>query len=593
MSFITNIQIQKTYPAVQFEPDTVNEPSGIWHEDHEINGAMYRAANAKFTESLGTWSLQVASQPAYAEVKNTDGSVSTLYKPANSMPWSTSLWVGTGQPLIYHAVNYGLDVNDPSGGVKNQQALQAAVSAAFNGGGGVVFIPPGVYQITGTITINNLTPGSDHGMIIAGVGGDTELVQNSFADLFSFSGFNSGRGVRLRDLRLTFGATGTGSSPNAVKLASCQNVTCERVWFRGFPSTMIDDNNTEQCGLSDCNIDYTSSMTGQTMVTFTGTQEFIDNCVISNTNKAANCTGLLMTSFDTAYITNTHISDFDYGIQIQGGGGNLHHGFFSNISCQSVKTSLTIKPASNGQKIYELFFLNCIFERTHLSTNTTPGILIHTNGGTSDKVSDICFANCMSHDWAGPGMEINGGQDIVVTGGRYGQNATDNSMTASGAIAVTGPAVRVSIVGSDCSGVIPSYSAQPTANNPQPYGISVTGTVVSMKVRDCDLTNNHSGGLYVPAAGADLQVTDCAGYNDQADLLASVAPSNGSIFLAPTFNYYGPMTFYVSGGTLVHIQIDGHDSTLASGSFILNPGHSGTLLYDVTHPKPNFVALGM
>ncbi len=49
-------------------------------------------------------------------------------------------------------------------------------------------------------------------------------------------------------------------------------------------------------------------------------------------------------------------------------------------------------------------------------------------------------------------MQINGGQDIVVTGGRYGQDATDNSMTTSGAIAVTGPAVRVLVVGADCSG---------------------------------------------------------------------------------------------------------------------------------------------
>jgi hypothetical protein len=63
-----------------------------------------------------------------------------------------------------------------------------------------------------------------------------------------------------------------------------------------------------------------------------------------------------MTSVDTVYVTNTHISDFDYGIKIQGGGVNLHHGFFSNISCQSNLTSLTIKPASAGQKIYELFF---------------------------------------------------------------------------------------------------------------------------------------------------------------------------------------------------------------------------------------------
>jgi len=176
-------------------------------------------------------------------------------------------------------------------------------------------------------------------------------------------------------------------------------------------------------------------------------------------------------------------------------------------------------------------------------------------------------------------MEINGGQDIVVTGGRYGQNATDSSMTTSGAIAVTGPAVRVSIVGSDCSGVIPSYNSQPSATDPQPYGISVTGAVVGMKVRGCDLTNNHNTiGLYAPTAGTDLQVTDCAGYNDQGTIVSTTAPPsttqfNGSYsgFSTP---YFGPVTFYVrpGTGTITHIKLNGHDTNQTSGTFSISPG---------------------
>lgn len=54
MSFTTNIQIQKTYPAAVYEPDTSVETDGVWHEDHEIDGVMYRAANATFDEMLGT-----------------------------------------------------------------------------------------------------------------------------------------------------------------------------------------------------------------------------------------------------------------------------------------------------------------------------------------------------------------------------------------------------------------------------------------------------------------------------------------------------------------------------------------------------------
>ena len=194
-----------------------------------------------------------------------------------------------------------------------------------------------------------------------------------------------------------------------------------------------------QCGLFDCTIDYTgSTLANATMVTLTGSEDFIDHCIFKqqpiSQGGPTGCVGISIGSASTVYVTNTHISDFDYGIEIPGGGVNLQHALFSGINCQSNVTGLTIKPASNSGTIYELFFVNCVFARTSDSTSATPGILIDTNGGASTNVSDICFANCMSHDWAGPGMQINAGQDIVVTGGRYGMDATDNSMTTSGAI---------------------------------------------------------------------------------------------------------------------------------------------------------------
>jgi hypothetical protein len=473
------------------------------------------------------WSLIDATQAAYAEVKNTDGSISYLYMPRNSGAWLTSAWLGTGQPLIYHAVNYGMSPTNTA--AINTAALQAALTAAFSGGGGIVFIPPGVYQVSGTISLTfGGVPGNDHGIIIDGGGGDTELVQNNFVDLFSFTGLASGRGVRLRDLRITFAASGAATlPPAAVRTANCESITCERVYFRNFPASLVDDNMSVQCGLFDCTIDYTgSSLADQTMVTLTGSEDFIDHCIFKqlpiSQGGPTGCVGLSIGSASTVYITNTHISDFDYGIEIPGGGVNLQHALFSGINCQSNVTGLTIKPASNGT-IYELFFVNCVFARTGDSTSVSPGILIDTDGGVSTNVSDICFANCMSHDWAGPGMQINAGQDIVVTGGRYGMDATDNSMTTSGAIAVTGPAVRVSVLGADCSGKIPTYNSQPPASNQQPYGISVTGAVVDMQVRGCDLTNCKTGALYA-VAGSDLRVTDCDGYNDQGTILQSTIP---------------------------------------------------------------------
>ena len=190
---------------MQYEPNTGSEPSGVWHEDHEINGVMYRATNAKFDDVTSLkWSLENPSQPAYCVTQNTDGSTSYLYMAANTTtPWLTPDWVGTGQPVMYHAINYGLNQSDPTGGVNNQAALQAAVNAAF-ANGGTVFIPAGVYNITGTVSFNfEGEPGNDEGIIITGVGGSTELIQTTAANTFSLTGLDGGRGVRFKDLRMS------------------------------------------------------------------------------------------------------------------------------------------------------------------------------------------------------------------------------------------------------------------------------------------------------------------------------------------------------------------------------------------------------
>jgi hypothetical protein len=185
----------------------------------------------------------------------------------------------------------------------------------------------------------------------------------------------------------------------------------------------------------------------------------------------------------------------------------------------------------------------------------------------------------------------------VVAGGRYGKDATDNSMTTSGAIAVTGPAVRVLILGADCSGKIPDYNSQPPASNQQPYGISVTGAVVDMQVRGCDLTNTKTGALNA-VAGSDLRVTDCDGYNDQGTILQSSVPppanpiTNKSPWANASQGWFGPVAFYITGAGNVSIgnattQVNTH---LSDGGYELSPGEEAIIATpgNATH----FLAIG-
>ncbi len=601
MSFTSNIQIQKKNPAVQYEPDLTLEPLGLWHEDHEIDGAMYRASNASYNESTTFWSLQNVAQPAYARVQNTDGSTSYLYMPASSAAWHTPAWLGTGQPLIYHAVNYGMSPSSTA--AANTAALQAAVTAALNAFGGVILIPAGVYQISGTINLDFFgAPGNDNGLIITGQGGNTQLVQNGFIDLFSISGLSSGRGVRFKDLQISYttGEIGPPTPPAAIRLSVCENVSCERVYFVDCPQALFIDQRSLHCGLFNCMIFYSNGLANMTMVTLGGSENYVDSCDFRqkprSTGGPAGCTAIVASPGNGGggyYITNTHLSDFTTGIVLQES-ENIAHLFCSNVVCESWTNALVVKPISPNGTIYQVFCGDCVFARTNDSTDTTStGVIVDTNGGPNGNVADIFLNNCMCYQWNGPGVQIHAGQNIVITGGRYGSNAT--SMSTSGGIAITGTAASVTVSGADITMKIPN----PLFGN-QPYAISITAAVAGLYVRGCNLTGypGNTGPLYLSSAGTQIEITDCAGYNDLGLVLSGPgAPPTGtfqnySSWPHATSGWFGPIAFYISGGGVAHILIDTVNTGLAMGGFTLSPGETAAIVPTIPPATPSFVAVG-
>jgi hypothetical protein len=598
----------KNYPSFEYNP---GETDAVYHEDREVAGVMYRAANANYNDLHNYWSQNDTSQASYATAQNTDGSISYLYMPPGTTgTWAT--WQGAGQPVTYYAVNYGLNIDDMSGGADNAAALQNAVTAAANGGGGRVFIAAGIYPIDGTINVPATVDGTDDtppvGIIIEGCGGSTELVQQAnptfpaVFPIFSMTGSNKGRGVRFKNLRFTYANPQAGSY---AIYSECDEVVCEGCTFQNCPAMYMAGAHN---GLLDCSIFYdvdpSDATNNATMVYLGKANDFVDLCYIwqrpayPNSKEEAGPTGCIaiqIIGISEPRVTNTNIAEFDYGINIAGNGGstpNLLHGFFSNLTCECNVTAVTITPYDASYQIHQLFFTSCDFQRTENSPNTTPGVLIDVyEEGAADTVSDIFFSNCMSHDWAGPGVQIDGGQDITISSGRYGQNATAEIMSTSGAIAVTGAVVRLTIAAADCSAVIPVYDAQPPATNPQPYSISVTGEVTGMQVVACNLTDNGVGPLYAPTNGTDLRVADCSGYNDQVKQLTTTLPATATRFNGGTYGYFGPSTFYITGsaGAISAIKVSNSGSATApavttgllSGAFRLDPGEWGEIDHSV------------
>lgn len=547
-------------PGTQYQP---METNGVYHEDREVAlgtaSQMFRVYGAQFDFSSGFWTLQPGASQAYATVQDPYGSIHFLTSPSGMSTWGTPEWVGSGNNAVFNAADFGVSSANPD----NSSALSDAINAAIAVGGGRVTIPPGVYPLQGTIDISSTsTPGEDFGIIIAGVSGTTELVQNIetiTSDVFSLSGFGSGRGVRFEDLRITYATTGTTppSLAAAIRLQSCQNVTCERVYFNNCPQAFVDDNNSLENGLFNCTITYnnfsanTSAGVVPTMVNFNGTENYIENCIISQQKQddtmdpgPTGCIGVLVVPGGGAYfITNTHISHFTKGIVVNDG-PNLTRVFCSNVICESWSNSLIIE-RTGTHKLSQVYCDDCMFERTDGSTDpNSTGVIIDSNGG-NDTLGDIFLNNCMCFQWNVAGVQINKGQKIVITGGRYGSNAT-NSESTSGGIAITGTAADVTISGADLT---PTVIGDDYPN--QAYAISITAAVNGLYVRGCNMSGSAytNGPLYLSNAGTQIEITDCAGYNDKGTVVSTIAPSPSGTQFNGTYSgfttpYFGPVTFY-------------------------------------------------
>jgi hypothetical protein len=583
---VSNIE----YPATQYEP-AAPEVNGVYHEDREVNlsgvagdSQMYRTYNAQFNTALGIWAVVTPGvSDAYATVQGSDGSIH--YYKLNS----SGTWDGSGNNAVYNTADFAVSAANSDNG----PALSDAINAAIAAGGGLITIPPGVYKLESTIDIAYMgVPGEDFGIIIAGVSGTTELLmkKNYVAnDVFSFYGFNSGRGVRLKDLRITYDVPDTppDSLAAAVRAQHCQNLTCERVYFNNCPQAFTDDTSSLECGLFDCTITYNSFSANEStgvvpaMVYFNGTENYIDSCIISQQPRddttdpgPTGCIGVIVQPAGVFYITNTHISHFTQGIMVLGG-PNPDALYCSNVLCESWSNSLVVKPTSapGEAKIYQVYCDDCFFAMTEGSTDpSATGVLIDTNGGMNSNVSEIFLNNCMVANWAGPGVQINAGQNIVITGGRYGSNATNEPM--SGAIAITGTASNITISGADLTPTVPSYGGV------QPFAISISAAVEGLYVRGCNMTGYSPGPVSVTSTSpvTAAEITDCAGYNDQGTVVSTTAPPSTTPFNGTyagfSTPYFGPVTFYARSGTgtIMHIKLNGHDTNLTSGTFSISPG---------------------
>ncbi len=249
--------------------------------------------------------------------------------------------------------------------------------------------------------------------------------------MFSIIGMGSGRGIRFQDIRISYPMPLSlpTTTPVAIRVTSGQNVTSHRMYFHNCFTAMYLDKGALECGVFDSTITYNnwgygdkSSAPG--LLFLGGAENYVLNCIISQTPGIENVVGIIVSPAGGAiFIANSHISDFTIGIWIQAGGVNLARVFGSNVICESLTSSLYIVPILMGAKIYQVYFSDCSFGAASGSADTSSaGVIIDTAGEDNSYVSDIFLNNCMCYGWNAAGVTVNRGQNVVITGGRYGSN---------------------------------------------------------------------------------------------------------------------------------------------------------------------------
>jgi hypothetical protein len=148
---MSDLQATGTNPGAEYLPAS-GPPTAPYNEDRQVTLSggpgtqMYRTVNAYFDQTHEKWVPVNTSAPAYATVQNPDGSIH--YYMLNT---ATGLWEGSGNNAVYNAVDYDLVAGGDA--MANTTALNNAIAAALAGGGGVVAIPPGTYDISGPLNI--------------------------------------------------------------------------------------------------------------------------------------------------------------------------------------------------------------------------------------------------------------------------------------------------------------------------------------------------------------------------------------------------------------------------------------------------------
>jgi hypothetical protein len=187
----------------------------------------------------------------------------------------------------------------------------------------------------------------------------------------------------------------------------------------------------------------------------------------------------------------------------------------------------------------------------------SPGDGIHIDG-TGGSVSDVRIigAVCAGPVFSNPditqqtGIYVKSAQGVLVKDCKLSRSST----AGSGYGLYLGDVTDVTVKACDLYGNVTA-------------GLLIDSGSTRVFVRDCNATGYtaYTDAISIATSLIQVEVTNCAGYNDQHPLLTSSPPA-GAFDGVTVAGYYGPTVFYV---TQHNVFIDGQATQLSSGGFTL------------------------
>lgn len=428
---------------------------------------------------------------------------------------------------------------DPTGAADCTTAFNNAIAAT----GGNVFVPPGTYKISGTITISK--PISITG---AGVGVTIISTSSATADLFVMNAAYQ----MISSMSFTSSATRTAGAYINIS-ANCSNSRV-RDFYMDKQYTGILGSNINSIWVDTGTI-YNTAVNGfGIQLTGGGNDIYLNKITMSGVSNVATA-GINLINVGAVNITDCDIIRHGTDLLINPGAGQVVTSIYvENTYFDTATNGVVIAPTNAGGTVQGLRFVGC-WTSAHSNVGFTVGSVGSIFG--VECVSLYAFSNTAN------GILLSGGSDIRFLGG-----ASCGSSAGSGAT-IAANVSSFSFIGMRLGN---GYGKPANAGN----GIYIAaGTSGNFSIIGCDLTGNTGSALTDNGTGANKNIYGNTGIDPGATSTISVTAS--------PFTYTAgdrPETIYINGGTVSLVNVDGLNVFQSSNVTIrLGSGKSVVVTY--------------